>query len=102
MLRLLERNIASIDARLVLVAPPDVSLPRSFHNVTVDRDRHRNLVSEMQCLRGSIYLQDGALQPHQLSADGLHRTPEDDRSWHLLMLDGQRKVSSCAWYLEHD
>ncbi|HYT74549.1 MAG TPA: hypothetical protein VEL79_07365 [Vicinamibacterales bacterium] len=102
MLKLLERNIASIEKRLVLVAPPHIALPESFRNVTTDRDRHQQLVHEMQRLRGSIYLQDGAVQRDQLTIDGLHRTPEDDRSWHLLMLNNRREVSSCAWYMEHD
>jgi hypothetical protein len=102
MLRLLERNIASIEKRLVLVAPPHITLPRSFKNVSTDRGRHQELVQEMQRLRGSIYLQDGALQRDQLTIDGLHRTPEDEKSWHLLMLNRQSEVSSCAWYMEHE
>ena len=102
MLRLLERNIASIEKRLVLVAPPQTALPGSFKNVTTDRDRHQDLLHEMQRLRGSIYLQDGAVQRDQLTTDGLHQTPEDSRSWHLLMLNAIGKVSSCAWYMEHD
>ena len=102
MLRLLERNIASIEKRLVLVAPPHISLPGSFRNVTTDPGRHQQLVRDMQRLRGSVYLQDGAVQPDQLTTDGLHRTPEDEKSWHLLMLNSQREVSSCAWYMEHD
>ncbi len=102
MLRLLERNIASIEKRLVLVAPPDITLPDSFKNVTTDGARHSDLLHEMQRLRGSIYLQDGAVQRDQLTTDGLHRTPEDDRSWHLLMLNAMGKVSSCVWYMEHN
>ena len=102
MLRLLERNIASIGERLVLLAPPDTELPEYFRNVTIDSSRRRELVAEMQRLRGSIYLHDGALQSEQLSADGAHQTPEDLRSWHLLMLDKQQRVSSCVWYLEHE
>lgn len=102
MLRLLERNIASVEKRLVLVAPPDISLPGCFTNVTADRARHKKLVREMQRLRGSVYLQDGAVRRDQLTPDGLHRTPEDDRSWHLLMLNARGEVSSCAWYMEHD
>jgi hypothetical protein len=101
MLKLLERNIASIGQRLVLLAPPETSLPEYFKNVTVDSSRRRELVTEMQRLRGSIYLHDGALQSDQLSADGAHQTPEDQKSWHLLMLDKQQHVSSCVWYLEH-
>lgn len=102
MLRLLERNIASVDRRLVLLAPADTSVPKHFMNVTVDPVRHDRLVGEMQRLRGEIYLQDGAVGRHQLTEDGRHHTPEDERSWHLLMLDRQRQVSSCAWYMEHD
>ena len=102
MIRLLERNIASIEKRLVLVAPSHVALPESFRNVTADPGRHQQLVQEMQRLRGSIYLHDGAVQREQLSIDGLHRTPEDERSWHLLMLNSRREVSSCVWYMEHD
>jgi hypothetical protein len=102
MIKLLERNIASVERRLVLLAPPSISIPKSFRNVTLDRRRHQQLVHEMQRLRGSIYLQDGAIQPEQLSMDGLHRTPEDGKSWHLLMLNAEQRVSSCVWYLEHD
>jgi hypothetical protein len=55
----------------------------------------------MQTLRGSIYLQGGYVTLRDLSADGLHQTPEDERSWHLLMTDSGGRVSACAWYLEH-
>jgi hypothetical protein len=102
MLRLLERNIASVDERLVLVAPPDVSVPECFQNTVADPVRHEQLVREMQRLRGTIYLQDGAVRRDQLTPDGLHQTPEDERSWHLLMLNGEGRVSSCAWYMVHD
>lgn len=102
MLKLLERNIATIEHRLVLVAPPHAPLPEVFKNVTVDSDRHGQLVGEMQALRGAIYLHGGYVTRQQLSADGLHQTPEDEKSWHLLMTDGRGHVSSCAWYLEHD
>jgi len=102
MLKLLERNIASIERRLVLLAPPHAAVPQHFRNVTHDFVRHQQLVMQVQQLRGSIYLQDGAIPREQLSPEGLHRTPEDERSWHLLMLNDQHDVSSCVWYLEHD
>jgi hypothetical protein len=101
MLRLLERNIKSVDERLVLVAPPNIALPPAFANVTIDPVRHQQLVHDVQRLRGTVYLQDGAVQPHQLTPDGLHQTPEDARSWHLVILNKHRHVSSCAWYMEH-
>lgn len=102
MLRLLERNIASVENRLVLLAPPQAAVPSHFRNVTYDFTQHRALVREMQKLRGSVYLEEGNVRHDQLTADGLHETPEDARSWHLLMSDGRGGVSSCAWYLEHE
>jgi hypothetical protein len=102
MLKLLERNIASIERRLVLLAPPQAALPEAFTNVTIDATRHKQLVREMQSVRGSIYLHEGNLKHDDLSADGLHQTPEDKSSWHLLWTDAAGQVSSCAWYLEHE
>ena len=98
----LDRRIDSVDQRLVLLAPPFASIPSHFRNVTVDSRRHRRHVQELQRLRGGIYLQDGAVRREQLSPDGLHQTPEDLKSWHLLMFREQRQLSSCAWYLNHE
>jgi hypothetical protein len=60
------------------------------------------MLRQMQQLRGRVYLDDGALRPEQLGYDGRHRTPEDERSWHLLLLNRRGDVSACIWYLEHD
>ena len=100
MLTLLERTIGSLDKRLVLLAPQS-SVPAFFKNVITDSGRHQRLVREMQKLRGSIYLNDGAVAREQLSPEGLHETDEDEKSWHLLMVDGRQRVTGCAWYLEH-
>lgn len=102
MLRLLERNIASVHDRLVLLAPPQATVPSHFRNVTHDFETHRNLVREMQRLRGTVYLEEGNVRHDQLTPEGLHQTPEDARSWHLLMTDPRGGVSACAWYLEHE
>lgn len=101
MLKLLERSIRSVDQRLVLLAPPQATLGDAFQNVVVDADRHSELVAEVQRLRGSIYLNDGAIEREHLSPEGRHRTPEDEKSWHLLMMGRNRRVSACVWYLEH-
>ena len=101
MLKLLERSVASIGERMVLLAPPNASVPEFFRNVDVDVLRRSALVRQMQRLRGGIYLQDGAISQQQLIG-GRHQTPEDEKSWHLLMLDSQAQVTSCVWYLEHD
>lgn len=102
MLSLLERNIASIHRRLVLVAPKDKAVPDTFSMVHHDDERHGKLIREMQRLRGQVYLADGAVKPDQLSPEGLHQTPEDHRSWHLLMLNRDHQVNACVWYMEHD
>jgi hypothetical protein len=87
---------------LVLLAPPSRTIPTKLTNTSVDSFRHADLLAQMQRLRGSVYLKDGALSAQQLSTDGLHQTPEDDRSWHLLMLDDNGDVDACVWYLQHD
>lgn len=97
----LERYIASADRRLVLLAPRHASVPGCFRNVPADTWMHDEMLDELQRLRGRVYLQDGAILPEQVSPDGRHQTPEDDRAWHLLILNGDR-VSACVWYLEHD
>ena len=101
MLKLLERTAHALDDRLVLLAP-DSSVVEEFRNANIDTRRHGQLVREMQALRGSVYLHDGAIRRDQLSADGLHETAEDERSWHLLTVDKDQRVTGCAWYLEHD
>ena len=100
MLKLLERTVASLDQRLILLAPT-ATVPGFFKNVEHDTLRHLRLVREMQRLRGKVYLEDGALGRDQLTSDGLHDTVEDHKSWHLLMVDSFRRVTGCAWYLEH-
>jgi hypothetical protein len=100
-LKLLERTVETLDQRLLLLAP-SANLPDFFLNVEYDNAEHQRYVREMQKLRGRIYVGDGAVSPEQLTADGLHDTAEDHKSWHLLMVDGRRRVTGCAWYLEHD
>lgn len=102
MLRLIESSVASIEQRLVLIAPPQASYFDSFSNVINDTERHGRLIDEMQTLRGSIYLQEGNVTRSGLTADGRHQTAEDHRSWHLLMTDDDGRVRSCALFLLHD
>lgn len=104
MLRLIESSIASIEQQLVLIAPPQAKNLDvvGFNNLTSDTSLNRHLIHEMQRLRGSIYLSEGNVKPHELTADGRHQTAEDDKSWHLLMTDDHGQVRSCALYLLHD
>ena len=99
---MLVQNIATVDRRLLLVAPLFASVPDTFRRLTRDGVRHRGLVAEIQRLRGAVYLADGYILPHQLSSDGRHQTIEDIQSWHLLVLDARGAASGCAWYLKHE
>jgi hypothetical protein len=102
MLRLLERSVATVEQRLILVAPPDVPVTPSFRNATVDPTLREALIRQVQRLRAAVYLEDGAIQRPELSPDGRHRTSEDARSWHLLLLNKANQISSCIWFLEHE
>jgi hypothetical protein len=102
MLKLLERDIAAADTRLHLLAPPNGSIPDAFSKITANRRRHAELLRDIQRLRGSVYLDDGAITKQQLSSDGRHRTPEDEKSWHLVVVDEDQRVTGCIWYLEHE
>jgi len=102
MLRLIESSLATIEQQLVLVAPPRATFPSSLRNVTRDTSQNRQLIQEMQTLRGSIYLEEGNVKRQDLTAEGRHQTAEDEQSWHLLMTDAARRVRSCVLYLEHE
>jgi hypothetical protein len=102
MLKLLERSIATVDQRLLMLAPDNASARGFFRNVTIDAQLHKGFVERMQSLRGGIYLEDGAIRPTELSTGGRHQTPEDENSWHLLMLGDDYRVNACVWYLEHE
>lgn len=100
-MRLLERAIAGVDRRMVLLAPAGVALPDHFTNLDFDLDRHTDMLRAVQRFRGGIYLRDGAISSEQLSSDGRHETSEDSQSWHLLMLDDDDRITASAWYCDH-
>jgi len=100
--RLLHRSIAGVERRLLLLAPAHASMPAALGHVDVDEERYDELLGDVQRLRGRVYLQDGAIEHHQLTADGRHHTPEDEKSWHLVMLDKVGRVAACVWYMPHE
>jgi hypothetical protein len=101
MVKAFDRNIADAGERIVLLAPSVSAVSEVFQNVDVNPIRHRELLAEVQALRGRVYLQDGAIQEHQLSNGGLHKTAEDDKSWHVLLMNRDQQVDACLLYLEH-
>jgi len=102
MLRMIERSIEALDRHMVILAPPQATGTAALGSVSFDPERHQQLLHQMQRLRGAIYLRGGNVTEAQLTADGRHQTPEDERAWHLLMTDAAGHVTSCVLYLEHD
>ena len=77
MLKLLERNIASVDQRLVLLAPRQrLSSRLSSERRSRSTASTTHLCGEMQRLRGGIYLEDGAIARSRAVR---RRSPSDPR-----------------------
>jgi len=90
-------------ARTRFAVLPPCGLPvsrQSFRDIHVDSGRYDELLAEMQMFRGKVYLSDGALRPGDL-INGRHRLSIDERSWHVLSLDSDGRVSACLRYLPH-
>jgi len=84
----------------VILPPAKIDAPDAFYHVEADQKRHDGLVSEMQRFRGMVYLRDGAVQKSDLTADGRHKLPVDERSWHVLSLDREGRVCACLRYVD--
>lgn len=87
--------------KMVVLAPSLSAVPAVFKRADMDAAQHQRLLADMQRLRGSVYLDDGAIGTEQLTADGRHLAPADERSWHILCLDENERVSGCSRYYLH-
>ena len=88
--------------RLLLLAPRYANIPPVFSNLQYDARWHGQLLASMQRLRGNVYVEDGAIGPQEISADGRHRLAIDWDSWHLLALDRHGAICGCVRYRAHD
>ena len=86
--------------QFVILPPSKAALPRFFRNVETDHERHDGLFASMQRLRGVVYVNDGAIGPSDLTADGRHALRVDEHSWHVLSLNRAGQVSSCLRYTD--
>jgi hypothetical protein len=85
---------------LALLAPPHARIPGSFTSVRHDPSWHGSLLRQLQTLRGSVYLEDGAIDPPHL-VNGRHIVKSDATSWHLVVLDEAQQVCGCTRYHHH-
>jgi hypothetical protein len=94
-------SLRSRAGRLVLLAPSADGVAHAFRHVDVRPTHHERLLGSLQQLRGRVYLQDGAIEPRQLTADGRHVVEADAASWHLVSVQPDGRVTGCARYLPH-
>jgi len=87
--------------RLMLLAPSAAHVPSAFQQIDLNLPRHDALLAGVQRLRGRLYLQDGAILPSQLTADGRHVLAADDAAWHVVSVRPDGEVNGCARYLPH-
>jgi hypothetical protein len=84
--------------KFVLLAPKGADTPPAFHNVHCEAGQHSEYLASMQRLRGRLYLEDGAIDPNELSSDYRHIVPADQHSWHLLAVNREGEISGFARY----
>jgi hypothetical protein len=86
--------------RFVVLPPSGVAASNIFRSTEIDTPRQEKLLGEMQRFRGAMYLRDGAIQASDLTADGRHKVPVDDRSWHVLSLDRRDQICACLRFVD--
>jgi hypothetical protein len=87
--------------RFQLLAPPETPCGGAVGRPNINKQLYDHFLSEVQKLRGRVYLKDGAIQETELDDDGRFSMPGDKRSWHFLLVDAAQKVIGGARYLVH-
>lgn len=78
-----------------LLAPALACVPPAFTSPVLNHIEYAERLAKLQRLRGRLYLEDGAIEPWQLTEDGRHCLASDERSWHLLTMQAEQ-VMGCA------
>jgi hypothetical protein len=92
---------SAAQTKLVTLAPSGVAPSRTyrFRNSQASSRRYDELLAKVQRFRGAIYCQDGAISASDLTPDGRHYMPIDERSWHVIALTKDEEVCGCVRYL---
>lgn len=72
---------------LTILAPSVALLSSAFALAEFNPVSYRALLYQVQRLRGKLYLEDGAIEHWQLTADERYHLPSDDVSCHLLAVN---------------
>lgn len=88
---------------MMLLAPKCASSLETgvFTRVAECDSRYELLLTELQRLRGRVYLADGAITEDQLTADGRFVQPIDEQSWHLAIFDEHGELAGCTRFRPH-
>ncbi len=75
-----------------VIIEPEISeyKPDAF-SMTRDSDLRYDFMFELFKMRGSVYLQDGAISEENLDKFGKYVSPHDKYSWQVLLLDSSKK-----------
>jgi hypothetical protein len=94
----------AVESRLgrgfVILAPPQADEPSNGRLVD-HPEKHDRLLGEVQKLRASIYLGDGAISENEIHPSGRYIQRADDLSWHLLTVNQQGQVTAGIRYFAH-
>ncbi len=88
-------SFASTGFSPVVLCPVATEVPPVFKHIERNGALRSNLLAEMQRFRGSVYLEDHAILPDELTADGRHRLVIDEYSWHVLTLNKAGAIVAC-------
>lgn len=98
---LMDSSLVASNRSLILLAPSASEVPSRFKTLEQSASRYEALLAAMQKLRGTVYLNDGAIEPWEVDADGRHRLDIDSSSWHLLSRDASGAIRGCARLRAH-
>jgi hypothetical protein len=85
----------------VLLAPDNERFDNFSGAVTLSPNLHAHLLTEIQLLRGRVYLGDGAISASDLDPSGRHIQAADLKSWHLVTLGSAGNVIGCTRFRRH-
>lgn len=86
---------------MILLAPSGACLKPFSGQITCSARIHNDLTNQLQRMRGSVYLEDSAIQASDLTACGRHVSSQDEQSWHLLTLGTNGAVQGCTRMHRH-
>jgi hypothetical protein len=85
----------------LLLFPRTVAVSPVFTRVSRNLSEHARLLAEVQRFRGRIALEEGAITPRQLTADGRHSQAADHSGIHLIRMDTAGEIVSAMRYVPH-